>query len=76
MVLSQGLSPELAALKFIRTLKLPPAFHAVWIRNEVKDVELRHIIICALPGLPEHVEPPIIPDAFEGYEVRKVKWGY
>lgn len=72
-MVSLGLSPEFAAIKFARSLKLPPQFHSIWIRNEWHGEEVRHIIMCMLPRLPRGAEPPQIPPSFEGYEVRQVK---
>jgi hypothetical protein len=71
-MVSLGLSPELAAIKFARSLKLPPQFHSIWIRNEWHGEEVRHIIMCMLPRLPRETEAPKIPQSFEGYEVRTV----
>ncbi len=76
--LTPELPPEFAAQKFVRSLHLPPQFHSVWVRNEWSfdkssgGDEPRHIIMVRVGKLPPGIEPPTIPESFEGYEVREV----
>ena len=65
--------PERVAKNFVKTLGLPPQFHAVWIRNEWNGDDIKHIIMFGMRRLPKHIIPPAIPPTFEGFEVRKVK---
>ena len=64
---------ERVARHFVQSLKLPPQFHTVWIRNEWDGDDIKHVIMYGVKRLPQHITPPQIPATFEGFEVRKVK---
>lgn len=65
------MSPELAAYKFARWLKLRPQAFQLRIRNEWQGEELRHALVVAIDAHHD-VE---LPSVFEGYQVRHVSWG-
>ena len=65
------MAPELAAYKFMRWLSLPPNGYQLRIRNEWAGDVLTHALIVAISSDYE-VETPAM---FEGYPVRRVRWG-
>lgn len=66
------MSPELAAYKLINTLKLPAKDLQLRIRNEWDKADKpKHALIVAI-GSDYDVD---LPATWEGYELRRVRWG-